>query len=73
MEFDSYMNALSAFYNEAAHWKFESATGEVSKSRIKTLKKKAKTLEQEYKKLPPEMQRPQVAEHIQKALSLKDS
>ena len=73
MKLEVYTNALSAFYTEAAHWKFENSTGTASNERVKSLKKKAKTLEQEYKKLPPEMQRPQVAEHIQKALSLKDS
>ena len=67
------MNALSAFYQEAAFWKYEKDTGTGEGSRVKSLKEKAKTLEKEYKKLPPEMQRPQVAKHIQKALNLKDS
>ena len=73
MEFNNYMNALTAFYREAAFWKYEKDTGTVEDSRLKALKEKARALEKELKKLPPEMQRPQVAEHIQKALSLKDS
>lgn len=73
MEFDAYINALSGFYKEAANWKYKNAIGKVDKDCIKSLKKKAKILEREYKKLPPEMQRPQVAEHIHKVLELKDS
>lgn len=73
MDFDAYMNALSSFYDEASYWRYESTVGELKPGRVSTLKEKALLLEKEYKKLPLEMQRPQVAEHIQKALALKDS
>lgn len=73
MDFDAYMNALSSFYDEASYWRYESTVGELKPGRVSTLKEKALLLEKEYKKLPLEMQRTQVAEHIQKALALKDS
>lgn len=71
LNFDSYLAALNAFYQEAAYWKYETITETGDKSnRLKSLQKKAKQLNNELKKLPPEMIRPQVVEHVQKALSL---
>lgn len=68
LNFNNYLNALNSFYQEAANWSYNKATSE--KQDNSSLKKKARALQKEIKKLPPDMVRPQVVEHIEKALSL---
>lgn len=69
---NNYTVALTNFYKAAAEWKFAVNTnGENSGKLLETLKNKALLLKEELKKLPLDMQRPLVSEHIEKALNLK--
>jgi len=68
LNFNNYLNALNSFYQEAANWSYSGATSK--KQDNSSLKKKAKALQKEIKNLPPDMVRPQVVKHIEKALSL---
>lgn len=69
--FNAYLNRLSAFYNDLAYWRYskDNMSEENEKYTIK-VKESARLLREEIKKLPPDMVRPQVVEHIEKALSL---
>jgi hypothetical protein len=69
--FKSYLDCLSAFYNNLANWAYCKNTGaENIGEQVKKLQSSARLLREEIKKLPPDMVRPQVVEHIEKALSL---
>ena len=71
-DFSSYLNALQEFYNEVAWWNYAKKAndkdGEIK--RLKTMKEKAQILQSELKKLPKDMVRAGVQDHINKALSL---
>lgn len=68
----NYTSALTGFYRAAAEWKFAlNTSNENSAELLNALKNKALLLKEELKKLPHDMQRPSVLEHIEKALSLK--
>lgn len=67
----NYSAALSSFYQEVGNWKFAKDTNsETIAENIKILKEKARLLQIELNELPPSMVRPQLVEHIQKALAL---
>lgn len=70
-DFTAYLNKLSSFYNDLAYWRYskDNMAEDNEKFTIK-LKNSAKELQTEMKNLPPDMVRPQVVEHIEKALSL---
>lgn len=71
LTYDSYISALSAFYQAALVWKnANDANSETKDTNLKLLKEKAKILQEELKKLPSSMVRPMVLEHIEKALNL---
>lgn len=71
-DFSSYLKALQDFYSEAAWWNYAKQTNDKEEeiSRLKVMKEKAQILESELKKLPSDMVRSGVQDHINKALSL---
>lgn len=74
IDYTNYTTALTNFYKAAAEWKFSSSTSTGdSNELLHTLKEKARLLQIELKELPPSMVRPLVVEHIEKALSFKET
>lgn len=69
--FNNYIKALQQFYSSLAYWRYNKDTnGDNADDKINEVKKCANILKNEIKKLPPNMVRPQVVEHIEKALNL---
>ena len=71
-DFSSYLKALQEFYSEAAWWNYAKQTNDKDEEskRLKVMKEKAQILQSELKKLPSDMVRDGVQDHINKALSL---
>lgn len=71
-DFSSYLKALQDFYSEAAWWNYAKQINNKDEEirRLEIMKIKAQTLESELKKLPSDMVRDSVQDHINKVLSL---
>ena len=71
-DFSSYLKALQDFYSEAAWWNYAKQTNDTEEEnkRLKIMKEKAQILQSELNKLPADMVRDGVQDHINKALSL---
>lgn len=68
---NSYINALNKFYTSLAYWRYSKDTkSDDLDNKKEELKNNAKSLKNEMENLPPDMIRPQVVDHIEKALSL---
>lgn len=69
--YNSYLNSLSAFYNDLANWGYyKNISSDEKNNYVEKLKNSARILQNEIKNLPPDMVREQVVEHIEKALAL---
>ena len=71
-DFSSYLKALQDFYSEAAWWNYAKQINDKDEEirRLEIMKTKAQILESELKKLPSDMVRNGVQDHINKVLSL---
>lgn len=71
-DFSSYLKALQDFYSEAAWWNYAKQINDKDEEirRLEIMKTKAQILESELKKLPSDMARNGVQDHINKVLSL---
>jgi hypothetical protein len=71
--YSNYQKALGDFYRLAAAWNFAKITDnkEEEQKQVAPLKEKALTLRAELNKLPLDMIRPEVKNHIEKILSIE--
>lgn len=70
-DYSDYLAVLGSFYEAAAYYYYATKTNDPTvDEKYKILKERAENLEKELSKLPPNLTRPLVVEHVNKILKL---